>query len=51
MMPFMKPDYKVLYNVKMKPLKPWLNVYLNFIEPLTCINKVGLGFKGFELIR
>jgi hypothetical protein len=34
-MPFMKPGHKVLYNVKTKHMKPWSNVYLNYIETLT----------------
>jgi hypothetical protein len=48
----MKPNYKVLYNVKIGPLKPWSNLYLNFIETLTWyFKKSRLGFEGLELIR
>ncbi len=34
-MPFVKPDCKVLCNVRTKPLKLWSNVYLYWIKTLT----------------
>jgi hypothetical protein len=33
-MPFMKPGCRVSYNVRTGSLKPWSNMYFNFIETL-----------------
>jgi hypothetical protein len=32
--PFMKPGCRVSCNVRTGPLKPWSNMYFNFIETL-----------------
>jgi hypothetical protein len=51
-MPFMKPSCIVSYNVRTGPLKPWSNMYFNFIETLArYYKKSGSGFQSLELIK
>lgn len=50
--PCMKPGCRVSYNLRTGPLKPWSNMYFNFIETLAGYwKKSGPGFRSSELIR